>query len=81
MVRDSMADHPLANLQGKICVFSEHLDIRLDTIHKNLAQVHQSRFNLVGLMSGTHLLLAFRRFSCGSCGGGEERCEGAGNFA
>jgi len=25
--------------------------------------------------------LAFRRFSCGSGGGGEECCEGAGNFA
>jgi hypothetical protein len=25
--------------------------------------------------------LAFRRFSCGSGGGGEERCESAGNFA
>jgi len=25
--------------------------------------------------------LAFRRFSCGSGGGGEERCEGGGNFA
>ena len=25
--------------------------------------------------------LAFRRFSCSPCGGGEERCEGDGNFA
>jgi len=30
---------------------------------------------------GMVYMLAFRRFSCGSCGGGEERCEGGGNFA
>jgi len=44
---------------------------------KVFSPTNQGKYTLV---TGD-LELAFRRFSCGSGGGGEERCESAGNFA
>ena len=40
-----------------------------------------SRCGASPVLAKAFIVLAFRRFSCGSGGGGEERCEGAGNFA